>query len=75
MAYYGDLDHIQITDDQYHNNLIHQYPHFDPTLSVPELESLIDILQIPYDLRIAFCQATKDLPELVQRLIICNSLT
>ena len=75
MAYYGDLDHIQITDDQYHNNLIQQYPHFDPTLAVPELESLIDILQIPYDLRIAFCQATADLPELVQRLIICNSLT
>ena len=66
---YGDLDHIQITDAQYHANLLHQYPHLDANLSVTELENLIDILQVPYDTRIAFCQATGSLPELVQRMI------
>ena len=66
---YGDLDHIPITDDQYHANLLHQYPHLDPDFSITELENLIDILQVPYDTRIAFCQATGSLPELVQRII------
>ena len=66
---YGDLDHIPITSAQYKANLLYQYPHLDPTFSITELENLIDILQVPYDTRIAFCQATGSLPELVQRII------
>ena len=66
---YGDLDHVSITSTQYKANLLHQYPHLDPSFSVTELESLIDILQIPYDDRVAFCQVTSLLPELIQRLI------
>lgn len=66
---YGDLDHIQITDAQYHANLLHQYPHLDANLSITELENLIDIIQVPYDTRVAFCQVTALLPELIQRII------
>ena len=66
---YGDLDHVPITDAQYQANLLHQYPHLDPSFSVTELENLIDILQVPYDDRLAFCQVTRLLPELIQRLI------
>ena len=66
---YGDLDHIPVTGAQYQANLLYQYPHLDPTFSVTELESLIDILQVPYDDRLAFCQVTSLLPELIKRLI------
>jgi hypothetical protein len=69
---YDDLDHIQITDEQYHSNLIHQYPHLDPALPVGELEFLIDILQVPYELRVTFCRVTKTLPELTQQIIMSH---
>jgi hypothetical protein len=39
---YSDLEHVEITDEQYRNNLLCQYPHLDETLSIDELEKLID---------------------------------
>ena len=66
---YGDLDHIPVTDAQYKANLLYQYPHLDPSLSVTELESRIDILQVPYDSRLRFCRCTNLLPEVIQILI------
>lgn len=69
MAYYGDLDILPITDDQYKSNLIHQFPHLDPSLPISELECLIDYLQVPCKTRVAYCQVTKSLPTDVQRLI------
>jgi len=69
MAYYGDLDIPSITDEQYKLNLIHQFPHLDSSLPISELECLIDYLQVPIQVRIAYCQVTKSLPTDVQRLI------
>lgn len=74
VVYYGDLDQIQITDEQYHNNIIHQYHNLDPIFSINELENLVDILQIPYDIRLAICQVITDLPELVKRLIFIHHM-
>lgn len=69
LVYYGDLDTLPITDAQYKSNLICQYPHLDASLSVTELECLIDYLQVPCKVRVAFCQVTKSLPFDMQRLI------
>jgi len=69
LVYYGDLDTLSITDYQYKSNLICQYPHLDASLPVTELECLIDYLQVPGEIRVAFCQVTKSLVLDVQRLI------
>ena len=39
---YSDLDHIEITDEQYHANLLYQYPELDAVLTIAELEDYID---------------------------------
>jgi len=69
---YNDLDHIPITDEQYHSNLVHQYPHLDPTFSLDELEFIIKVLQVPYERRLAFFQVTRCLPELAQQIIMSH---
>jgi hypothetical protein len=69
LVYYGDLDTLSITDAQYKSNIIYQYPHLDESLPVTELECLIDYLQVPCNVRVAFCQVTKSLPLDIQRLI------
>ena len=69
---YNDLDHIPVTDEQYHANLVHQYPHLDPTFPIGELEFIIEVLQVPYEFRLAFCQVTRHLPELVQQIIMSH---
>lgn len=42
---YSDIDHIKISDEQYKNNILYQYPHLDETMSISELENCIDYLQ------------------------------
>lgn len=69
---YDDLDHIPVSEDQYLANLVYQYPHLDPVFPVGELEFLIDVLQVPYELRVTFCRVTKSLPEFTQRIIMSN---
>ena len=68
-VYYGDIDDSTITDEQYMSNLIHQIYKDPETTSITELEFIVDCLQVSYDFRLAFCQSTRELPELVQRLI------
>jgi len=68
-VYYGDLEQTFITDEQYMSNMIYRYPQFDSILSIKEIECLSDYLQVPYDIRIVFCQVTKDLPVDIQRVI------
>jgi hypothetical protein len=67
---YSDIEHVEITDEQYKANIVYQYPHLDESLSVSELEFLVDILQIPYNNRLAIIQAIHSLPILVQRRIL-----
>jgi len=61
MVDYSDLEHIPITNEQYRANIIHQYRNED---------YIVDVSQLPYDFRIAFCQATRNLPELAQVIIM-----
>lgn len=69
LVYYGDLEQTSITEEQYMSNMIYRYPQFDSILSIKEIECLSDYLQVPYDIRIVFCQVTKDLPVDIQRVI------
>lgn len=69
LVYYGDLDIFTITDEQYKSNMVHRYPNLDASLPITELECLTDYLQVPCQIRIAFCQVTKSLPIDIQRLI------
>jgi hypothetical protein len=41
---YSDIDSAPITDEQYKNNLLRQYPHLDPKLTIAQLEHAIDAL-------------------------------
>ena len=69
IVYYGDLDTQPITDEQYISNMLYRYPHLDPKLPIKELECLTDGLQVPYNVRLAFCQSTNSLPTDMQRVI------
>ena len=67
---YSDIDDCVITDEQYRYNLLRMYPHLDPLLSIPMLEWAIDYAHVvPDETRLAFSQATRALPEDVQRII------
>ncbi len=44
MVDYSDIDSTPITDEQYKNNLLSQYPHLDPKLTIAQLEQAIDAL-------------------------------
>ena len=69
LVYYGDLDTLSITDEQYKSNMVYRYPNLDASLPVSELECLTDYLQVSYQTRIAFCQVTESLPIDIQRFI------
>ncbi len=80
LVWYGDLDFSPPTPDQYRENLFKQIdfasPPGDtgepipPDTPTPTLESIIDtqnfIPLITDDYRLAFCQVTRQLPELCQ---------
>lgn len=76
LVWYGDLDIAPPTPKQYHENLLSQIDHCDACEQIDidtptwALEQMIDtqnfIPLITYDYKLAFCQVTRELPELCQ---------
>jgi hypothetical protein len=61
---YSDIyDSVTVTDEQYRANLVHQYPYSDPDSPISKLEWDIDYDNVLDATRVAFCQATSELPE------------
>ena len=66
LIWYGDIDFDEVSDDQYQANLYNQVrePTLPKDLSIKMLENVADYIpMVTDDLRIAFCQATRELPE------------
>lgn len=72
LVWYGDLDLAPPTPEQYHENLLRQIDmeSVDPNTPTWGLEQMIDtqnfIPLITEDYKLAFCQVTRNLPELCQ---------
>ena len=66
LVWYGDIDFSIVSDEQYHTNLHQQVnqPALPEDLSIKMLENVADFVPlVTDDLRLAFCQATRGLPE------------
>tara|TARA_B110000285_G_C14906335_1_gene505729 strand:+ start:240 stop:593 length:354 start_codon:yes stop_codon:yes gene_type:complete len=71
-VWYGDIDFVTISDDQYRANMYHQInePTLPSNLSVSKLEKVADFIPlVTDDLRLTFCRVTQSLPELAQTQI------
>ena len=66
LVWYGDIDFNTISDVQYQANMYHQInePTLPQDLPIKALENVADFIPMVTDeLRLAFCQVTRDLPE------------
>ena len=66
---YSDIFDAQISDDQYHSNLLNQLrdPKIPVDTPIKELENMCDFVPLATDeYRMTFCVATRELPELCQ---------
>lgn len=66
LVWYGDIDISTISDEQYKINMYNQVrePTLPKNLSIKVLENVADCIPLVTDeLRLAFCQVTRELPE------------
>ena len=68
-VWYGYIDFGTVSDEQYQANMYHQInePTLPKDLSIKVLENVADFIPLVTDeLRLAFCQVTRELPEACQ---------